>query len=230
LSGNTGTLYLNGVQIGQGTITIPPSQLGSLNSNFIGKSQWADPYLNGKVDDFRIYNGALSASQIAALAASYPVQPSAPTNVVATGVSANQINLTWSPAAGATNYYVKRSAVNGGPYTTVSAPLIQTNYSDTGLIGSTTYYYVVTAINDGGATNSAQVSARTVSTTPVNLSLNVSGGQLQFNWPADHTGWRLQMNTNLAGTNWLDVSGAGVTNSISIIPTNGSAFFRLIYP
>lgn len=230
LSGNTGTLYLNGVQVGQSPIIITPSQLGTLNTLYIGKSQWPDPYLNGKVDDFRIYSGALSSAQIAALAASYPAQPPAPTNVVAMAVSANQINLTWSPANGATNYYVKRSTVNGGPYTTVSVPLTQTNYSDTGLISSTTYYYVVTAINDGGATNSAQVSARTVSLAPTNLTVGLSGGQLQFSWPADHTGWRLEMKTNLASGSWENVPGAETTNFITIPPTNGSTFFRMVYP
>ena len=56
---------------GTNTITITPSQLGSTTQNCIGRSQWTpDPYLNGQVDDFRIYNGALSAAQIAALAAS----------------------------------------------------------------------------------------------------------------------------------------------------------------
>src|SRR5207244_698868 len=42
---------------------------GSTAQNWIGRSQYgADPFLNGLVDDFRIYNGALSAAQVAALA------------------------------------------------------------------------------------------------------------------------------------------------------------------
>jgi alpha-L-arabinofuranosidase len=35
--------------------------------NYIGKSQWPDPYLNGTVDDFQIYGRALSAAEIQAL-------------------------------------------------------------------------------------------------------------------------------------------------------------------
>jgi hypothetical protein len=47
----------------------PPFQIGNTPRNWIGRSQFAnDPYLNGKVDDFRIYNGALTADEIAALA------------------------------------------------------------------------------------------------------------------------------------------------------------------
>jgi autotransporter-associated beta strand protein len=187
LAGTTCVLYVDGVQAGANYISLTPSQLGSTTQNLIGRSQFSDPYLNGKVDDFRIYNGALGAAQIAALAASYPVQPPAPTNIVATAVSANQINLTWSPALRATNYYVRRSTVSGWPYTTVSAPLTVTNFSDTGLTGGTTYYYVIAAANDGGTTNSAEVSATTLTAPPAPASLTaVAGlsGAINLSWPA----------------------------------------------
>jgi fibronectin type 3 domain-containing protein len=188
LAGTMGKLYVDGVQVGTNTITITPAQLGSTTKNSIGRSQFsADPYLNGKVDDFRIYNGALSAAQIAALVAAYPVQPPAPTNVVATAVSANQINLTWSPAIGATNYYMKRSTVSGGSYTTISVPLTVTNFSDNGLTGGTAYNYVIAAANDGGTINSAQASATTLTAPPAPASLMAVAGlseAINLSWPA----------------------------------------------
>ena len=50
-------------------MTLSPSSLGSTNQNWIGRSQYsADPYLDGRVDDFRIYNRALSSSEVSALA------------------------------------------------------------------------------------------------------------------------------------------------------------------
>ena len=49
-------------------MTLKPSNMGSTTQNWIGRSQFNDPYLNGRVDDFRIYNKALTASEIAALA------------------------------------------------------------------------------------------------------------------------------------------------------------------
>lgn len=72
LSGTTGTLYVNGTAVATNTaMTLKPSSLGSTTQNYIGKSQYAgDAYLNGLVDDFRIYNRALSASEISALAGS----------------------------------------------------------------------------------------------------------------------------------------------------------------
>ncbi len=53
-------------------MTLRPSDLGATTQNWIGRSQYSDPYLNGRVDDFRLYAGALSATEIAALAA--PIQ------------------------------------------------------------------------------------------------------------------------------------------------------------
>jgi hypothetical protein len=70
LSGTTGTLYVNGVAVGTNTaIAHAPFRLASTTQNWIGRSQYSgDLCLNGKLDDFRIYNGALSAAQVAALA------------------------------------------------------------------------------------------------------------------------------------------------------------------
>ena len=64
----------------------------------------------------------------------------------------------------------------------------------------------------------------------LNSILAVAGNQLQLNWPLDHTGWRLQMTTNLTTTSWQNVLGTEATNFISLPPTNGNAFFRLVYP
>jgi hypothetical protein len=73
LSGTTGTLYVNGQPVGTNTnMTLHPSDLGTTNQNWIGRSQYADPYLNGTVDDFNIYSRALSASEVAALASGQP--------------------------------------------------------------------------------------------------------------------------------------------------------------
>jgi hypothetical protein len=64
----------------------------------------------------------------------------------------------------------------------------------------------------------------------------VSGSQLNLSWPADHTGWRLQVQTNSASvglrTNWSDVAGSTTVNNVSVTinPVNGCVFYRLIYP
>jgi hypothetical protein len=70
LSGSTGTLYLNGTPVATNeNMTLHPSNLGNTNQNWIGRSQFAaDPFLNSTVDDFNIYDHALSGTDIAALA------------------------------------------------------------------------------------------------------------------------------------------------------------------
>jgi hypothetical protein len=51
-------------------ISFGSDELGKTTQNWIGRSVYApDPYLSGLVDDFRIYEGALSAEEISELAA-----------------------------------------------------------------------------------------------------------------------------------------------------------------
>lgn len=52
------------------TMSFGPSALGKTAQNWIGRSVYAtDPYLSALVDDFRMYTGALTAEQVAELAA-----------------------------------------------------------------------------------------------------------------------------------------------------------------
>ncbi|MGC1376374.1 MAG: LamG-like jellyroll fold domain-containing protein, partial [Anaerolineales bacterium] len=68
-NGNTGTLYVNGASVATNTsMTLSPASLGATVNNWIGRSQFSgDPYLNGAIDEFRIYNRALSAAEISTL-------------------------------------------------------------------------------------------------------------------------------------------------------------------
>jgi autotransporter-associated beta strand protein len=82
------------------------------------------------------------------------------------------------------------------------------------------------------AVNGSLSVASSVSTVPTNLLWSVHGTNLNLSWPADHTGWRLQAQTNdLSGTNWVDVRDSSLTNNV-ILPVDanqGSVFYRLIY-
>ncbi len=63
------TIYVDGQQkANNAAVVLRPVDLGSMPNYLIGRSQFsADPYLDGKVDEFRIYNRALSAQEIQAL-------------------------------------------------------------------------------------------------------------------------------------------------------------------
>ena len=79
-------------------------------------------------------------------------------------------------------------------------------------------------------------STITVNTNPTNIVFSVSGGNLTLSWPADHTGWELLVQTNSLSVgisnNWVPVAGSTSVNSIAIPInlTNGSVFYRLVYP
>ncbi|HEV2693309.1 MAG TPA: autotransporter-associated beta strand repeat-containing protein [Verrucomicrobiae bacterium] len=76
----------------------------------------------------------------------------------------------------------------------------------------------------------------TVNPTPAPITTVVNGNQLTLSWPADHTGWRLQVQTNGLNrglnTNWSDVAGSTTVNSVSVTmnPVNGTVFYRMVYP
>jgi Concanavalin A-like lectin/glucanases superfamily len=66
VAGATGTLYVDGAQVAQNTaMTLNAASLGTTTQNWLGRSQFAaDAYLNGQIDEFRIYNRALTVSEV----------------------------------------------------------------------------------------------------------------------------------------------------------------------
>jgi hypothetical protein len=79
-SGDTAILYINTQEVDRNTgMTIHPADMGNTVNNYIGRSQWSnDPYLNGEVDEFVIYNRAVSAQEVAALGSTPPGQTGTP--------------------------------------------------------------------------------------------------------------------------------------------------------
>jgi hypothetical protein len=75
----------------------------------------------------------------------------------------------------------------------------------------------------------------TVSTTPTNLTFQVTGNTLEISWPSDHIGWRLEAQTNALNiglnNNWAEVPNTTTTNKVflPINPANGTVFFRLAF-
>lgn len=94
-----------------------------------------------------------------------PVPPGAPANLTATGIF-NAVRLDWddNTQPGFGNFIVQRSTNPGGPYTPVpGATPTASAYTDIGLTGGTTYFYVVTAVNiigrESPRSNEAQATA-----------------------------------------------------------------------
>ncbi|MCP3773904.1 hypothetical protein NLX71_11395 [Paenibacillus sp. MZ04-78.2] len=59
------------------------------------------------------------------------------------------VDLYWT-TTGAKSYTVKRSTSAGGPYAVLASNIKGNSFTDTSVVNGTTYYYVVTAVNEAG--------------------------------------------------------------------------------
>lgn len=82
----------------------------------------------------------------------------------------------------------------------------------------------------------AVLSTLAVNPNPGTVSAVVADGKLTLSWPADRTGWTLQVQTNSLniglGNNWVNVPDSTATNSVTlpIGSENGAVFYRMVYP
>jgi alpha-L-fucosidase 2 len=197
-----------------------------------------DPF-HGYIACARVESGILTPDDIAANFALGPL--STATAMTPAGLAAvagdGKVALTWNASGNATGYNAKRSNSSNGPYVVIAGDLTVQTFTNVGLSNGTTYYFVVSAVNQAGeSANSDFASAQPISLTPPQLSFGINSGQVQLGWPQDHLGWKLQMQTNSPGsglgTNWVTWPGSEDTNQVIFLidPTEGSVFFRLAYP
>ena len=107
--------------------------------------------------------------------------PPVPTGVTAASDTFARIYLAWSASYGAVSYNVRRSTVHGGPYTSVASS-VNPFYTDSGLVNSATYYYVVSALSaEGTSGNSVEVSATVQSIADFGFEIpNIGSGNYQY--------------------------------------------------
>ena len=117
--------------------------------------------------------------------------PTVPGGLGATAVSSSQINLSWSASTSscAVSYSVFRSTTSGftpSASNQIASGVTGTTFSNTGLSASTTYFYLVEAVNSGGTSAaSSQASATTqAGTGGVTIQIN-SGGPVVSPFVAD---------------------------------------------
>ena len=159
--------------------------------------------------------------------------PPAPTGLTASAANA-QVNLTWNASSGATSYHVKRSATNGGPYTQVSAPTAA-NFTDTGLINDTIYYYVVSALNSAGeSANSSQASATpaapaTPPPAPTGLRATAGNAQASLTWTASAGAISYHVKRSAtSGGPYTQVAALTTTSDTDTGLTNGTTYYYVV--
>lgn len=163
-----------------------------------------------------------ASSQVTATTAAPPLAvPAAPTGVTASG-GANQVSISWSAVAGATSYNIYWSTASGVTTAGTKITGATSPYLQTGLAASTTYYYIVTAVNAAGqSVASAQVSAAT--NAPV------------VTIPQSPTGVIAAGGANLVTISWGAVAGATSYNiyyatTTGVTKTNGTKIVNASSP
>ena len=133
---------------------------------------------------------AASAQVTAITNAAPPAVPAAPTGVTATG-GANQVSISWPAVSGATSYNIYWATTAGVTTASTRITSAASPYVQTGLAASTTYYYIVTAVNAAGqSVASAQISAATnapvvtIPAAPTGVTAAGGANQVSINWAA----------------------------------------------
>lgn len=151
---------------------------------------------------------------VAALPPRTPGLPVLPSGLTATWSNA-QVKLTWSAAASATGYRLKRATFRGGPYTNI-ASLSGTSYTDTPAANDILYFYKISATNAVGETaDSGLVSAYPSANAPVAPSGVIarasSHARIDLSWDAvpGATSYSIKRAVNSGGPYTTIANGQG---------------------
>ena len=180
-------------------------------------------WVNGLVDDARVYNRVLTAAEIATISA-YP------TGVAATSGSATA-TVTWSAFPSAASYNLYRATTagteGGTPYKT---GLASASYTDTSLTNGTTYYYKVAAVTASGeSAHSDEVNTmpNAPPAAPTALAAVPGNTRATLSWTAATGGGTITytvLRSTTSGSGYTAVTGGAVLSGTSFTdPTGGTA-------
>jgi hypothetical protein len=168
--------YFDGTNCSFGSVANQALAAGGVYLSIAGwtfnESPWMDnsvpskhpnnAWINGAIDDVRIYKRVLSPSEVVALYSSFDNQPpTVPQNLQARADSSSQIDLHWD--ASSDNFRVAGYNIYRNGVILASIADYQ-HYVDTGLAAQTVYSYAVQAYDLAG--NYSALSAVVVTNTP----------------------------------------------------------------
>lgn len=243
----TARLYVNGAEVDVETnMTIRPKNLGVTVNNWLGRAQFNDPTFNGAIDEFRIWNRALSKAHMVASAIVGPdfvltngtpqsMQVSVPSATM-TGGSTQQASVIANFAQ--TNGLTITAAVSAWSSSDTNVLSVDANGLITAVgAGSTT----VNAIVDGATATSSAITIAvvqpTITTQPASLtryagsmakfSVAGLGGELKYQWKKNGTSMANETNSTLIidGVTLADngaVFTAEVSNAAGKAVSNGA--------
>jgi fibronectin type 3 domain-containing protein len=225
-------LYVNGTQVATRSIS------GSVQTNSsplrIGGNSPYGEYFNGRIDEVRVYNRALTQTEIQSdmntpIGPADITPPTTPSGLTATAASSSRINLSWTASTDnivVSGYRVERCQGLGcSNFAQIGTPS-GTSYSDTGLGASTSYSYRVRAADSANNLSGYSDIASTVTladttppTAPASLTANaVSGSQINLSWTASTD------DIGVAAYRVERCQGAGCNNFAQIATPSGTTY------
>ena len=143
----------------------------------------------------------------------------APSNLIATAVSSQQIDLTWTDNSTAEDGFKLYRSVDGIEFfrTAILGPNV-TTFSNTGRPAATTYYYRVLAFNASGNTADSNTAVATTFASatvkpnaPTNLSATaISASQIRLTWTDNSNNEvAFKVYRSLDGITFTEISKAG---------------------
>jgi hypothetical protein len=222
--GTTQRLYVNGALAASCALTGPATT--TTNPLYLGSWDGSSEFFRGTIDEPAVYNKVLSASQVGAHYTAGTVGTlTAPSGLSASAASSSEIDLSWndnSIGSGETGEVLERSADSSFSSVT-SIPLAAgtQSYADTGLTGSTTYWYRVKSVA-GSSSSPYSGSASATTQAPPTYRTTVLGDHPLSYWRLDETSGTVAGDQTVAnpGT-FLGGLTLGVAGLLSSDPTNG---------
>lgn len=225
--GSVMILYTNGVQQASqgasGTIATTADVFAIAKKNGSGVS---GDYFNGSLDDVRLYNRALSSSEITAIMNTSPGFVSSPfskpdanagqayaSSIASNATDPNGDTITFAKVSGPTWLSV---AGNG----TLSGTPLSVNVG--------TNSFVVSVTDTGSLSNSATLLINVLPSPPINAAISLQGTNVQLSWSGGIAPYQVQTTTNLASPNWQPFGGASSATNLLFSPSNAAGFYRII--
>ena len=163
--------------------------------------------------------------------ASATLTPPAPASLVAVAGD-RQVTLNWNAANGATSYNLYQGTSAGGESATpVQTGITGTGATVTGLSRGATYFFVVRAVNGGGAGAASNEAAATlVSDAPAGLTASAGVRQVSLSWSAvsGATSYNIYQGTSAGGESVLPVAGVTGTGAVVGGLADGATYFFVV--